>query len=297
MINFLVPNGSYGMVIKGFIEPITRQLDLINHKYKTSIKAEDNCVNVMFFTENGVWNTFKLKNGLGTNVFMTHGIADKNWRGAISTNKFDYVFVTGTAWIDKLVNEGMSKNKILLGGYTRLDDLFNMQKDYKKEFDNGKKTILFAPTHTNGVTSYGKLDKIIENLKKDYNVLVSSHPFNNKKKFTTTEFLEADVIVGDFGSSMYEGWALGKPSVLPSWLVKGVILDKFTNSFEGKIYREEIGYHAQSEKDFYTKIKSACENGITEKESQFVEGILNTYLRGMSGKFSADCLVEIDRYK
>ena len=289
MINFVVPRTSYQGVIKSFIIPILPFLE----KYQISDKAYDGCVNVIFFTEDSLFKKFNAEKGKGINVFITHGIADKNWRNANSTDKFDYVFITGSLWLKKLVSQGMDANKIFIGGYTRLDDLHIQKKTYKKQIDNSKKTILFAPTHNSSVTSYNKMEHLIPLLEEKYNVLISSHPHNNNSKFTTTEFLEADVVVGDFGSSMYEAWSFGKPSVLPSWIVKNDIFLKYKDSFEEKIYMECIGYHSENENHFFDQIDSAICNGITESEVEFIDGIFSKKLRGNSGYETAIYLKKI----
>ena len=292
MINFVIPQkGSYGTIIESFVEEI---LPFVS-EYKISDTALDRCVNVIFFTENGNFKSIKADMVKSINVFMTHGIADKNWRDASKVNKFDYVFVSGDLWVEKLVNQGLCNDKIKLGGYTRLDKLCRNKDSYIKSIDNGKKTILFAPTHNTSVTSYDKFDDIIAKIKDKYNIIISEHPYNKTvKKVTSTQFLEADVIVGDFGSSMYEGWTLGKPAVLPDWLVKDDILEKYPTSFEAQIYRDGIGYHAKDEKEFIKLIEKACLYGITQKEIDFIDGIFNKDLRGNGGKVTGDILKELE---
>jgi len=284
--------GSYGNILKAFIDPIIANLN--ESEYTISKTTMSKAVNVIFFTEEKIFEKIGAKGDNRINVFITHGIADKNWRTAKATEKFNYVFVTGDAWKKKLIDNGMSKEKIYVGGYSRMDNIFNMKDTYKKQNNNGKKTILFAPTHNASVTTYGKLDNVINVLKQDYNVLISEHPYNKKnKKVTNNEFLEADIIVGDFGSSMYEGWALGKPSVLADWIMKNGIHQQYKGSFEDYIYQNGIGYHAMNEKHFIDLIHNASKNGITSTEINFIDGIFNKDLRGNSGKITAEMLREI----
>lgn len=293
MINFVVPNSIYNKVVLSFVEPIIPHVK----QYSINNTAINNAINVIFFTENNYFNKHckSLKNT--KNVFITHGIADKNWRNAQKTAKFDYVFVSGDLWVDKLTKEGMCENKIKLGGYTRLDNIYNQKDTYVKTFDNGKKTILFAPTHNSTrATSYNKLNDIIDSLKSQYNIIVSEHPANREdKSVTSNQFLEADVVVGDFGSSMYEAWTLGKPSVLPSWFMRDVIGSTFPSSFEDYIYKNSIGYHANSPTEFVNLIEKACNEGITKREVDFIDGIFNKDLRGCGGKATGDILLEIEK--
>lgn len=291
MINFVTTEGSYKEVLNSFIQPILPYLD----NYEVNLKTKDNVVNVIFFTEDGVFKEIGAEKGKGVNVFITHGIADKNWRTAQKTGKFDYVFVTGDLWVDKLVKQGMNKDKIKVGGYTRMENIFNQRDNYVKN-NNGKKTILFAPTHTASITTYQKLDNLIERLKEDYNVLISEHPANrDNKDVTSNQFLEADVVVGDFGSSMYEAWSLDKPVVLADWLVKDEIHELYPDSFEDYIYQNGIDYHANSEEEFIELIEVACNSGIKQNAIDFIDGIFNRELRGNSGKVTADILNKIRR--
>jgi len=286
MINF-IRNG-YGTVVDVFLESILKELG--EDEYIISTEAKDNMVNVIFFTEDSIYKNIKANKIKGINVFMTHGIADKNWRTAEKIGKFDYVFQTGDLWAEKLISQGLPSKKILINGYTRLDGIYNKRNTYEKKCKD-KRTILFAPTHTSMMSTYGKYDDIIEILKKKYNVIVCPHPSNRKNsEVTGDEFLEADVICGDFGSSMYEGWTLNKPCVFGDWIMKEPICRMFKGSFEDYIYTNKIGRHANNEDEFIQLIEDAVANGITKEEVNLIDGIFNKELRGNSGKVTASHL-------
>jgi CDP-glycerol glycerophosphotransferase (TagB/SpsB family) len=291
----------YTKVVEKFINPILPYLD----NYTISHTTKEDAVNVIFFVEEHVFKDIEAERGKGINVFMCHGIADKKYRDFSRIKKFDYVFVNGDAWVDKLVKQGMSRDRILVNGYTRIEDTYNLKDTYVKKY-NDKKTILFAPTHTGCVTTYGKLDSVIEKLEPKYNVLVSSHPNNKQtREPSTNQYLEADVVVGDFGSSMYEAWSLGKPCVFADWVagkpkvfgdrsIVDIATKSFTGSFEDYIYRNQIGRHANNEDEFIKMIDIACEEGITNEEVSFIDGIFKKELRGNSGKVTASLLKELD---
>jgi len=38
---------------------------------------------------------------------------------------------------------------------------------------------------------------------------------------TMQPLVDADVVIADAGSTIYEAWALGKPVIFPDWLGKG----------------------------------------------------------------------------
>jgi hypothetical protein len=291
MINFIEVeyDNPYYQICKEFINPIIKYLP--DNLYKFSNECQLDCVNVIFFTENGVKEEVKMSEGNGINVFISHGIADKNWRTADRVNDFDFVCVSGDLWKDKLIQQGLHESKIILNGYTKMDNIFKIQKSYIKN----KPTILFAPTHNTSVTCYDKLNNVLDRLKNDYEIIISEHPFNKiDKVVTSNEYLEADVVIADFGSSMYEAWALNKPCVFADWLVKEDINELYPNSFEDYIYNNSIDYHANNEDEFIELIEVACEKGITNEAVNFIDGIFNKELRGNSGEITANILKEID---
>jgi hypothetical protein len=276
MINFVKTPGPYQLVMDSMIDPILPHLLC---EYKFSTECEIGCLNVVFFAEDEV----KLK---GKTIFLSHGIADKNYRNAPRMQKFDYVFVSGPAWVEKMAREGMPEDKVFMNGYTKLDPIF--QGEYTKA--SGTKKVLWAPTH-----GWFKNGSFIESAIRQcgFEVLISPHPANNNMIPTMQPLVDADVVVTDAGSIIYEAMALDKPVVFPSWLTKANILCNKAQ-FECQIYNEKIGYHASSEKDMLQKIFEASQNGITVKEQQFIEGILPKALRGNSGKMTAYILMKLE---
>lgn len=96
-INFYVPsNGPYKSILDALIGPIQEHLPDFSMQKKTMPGA----VNVGFFVIDK-----------GCQVFIPHGIADKNYRNADKVKGFDYVFVSGPAWVDKLVKPRIPKRQ------------------------------------------------------------------------------------------------------------------------------------------------------------------------------------------
>lgn len=285
MINFINCNSKYKPIIQEIIDPIKKHLV----EYCETQYCIENAINVHFFNEAAYIQNVKLT---GKNVFISHGIADKNWRNINKVNIFDYVFVSGQAWKTKLINQGMDKDKILIGGYPKMDNVFNILYNCTK-----KNNVIWLPTHDAiaSVSSYPILESLILNWTSDFNIINSIHPAKTNDNIKSKHLLlNADVVIADSGSTIYEAWALGKPVVFPDWLVRNGINRYFNNTFEQYIYDNSIGYHSVDESDMKNQIKNALTNGITKSEIDFIENIFPTQLRGNSGLETAKLLLQLE---
>lgn len=281
IINFIYNNGKYQYVLDSLINPVIEHLP--EGSYSKSSTLLESALNISFFRE--------IQPHIG--IFISHGIADKNWRNGDLIKDYDYIFVSGMAWRDKLIRQKVDKNKIFITGYTKLDPIF--QGIYtKQKYD--KSVILYAPTHstTKEVSLKDKFEIYFDKLRDKYIVLESVHPANKEtKKPTFQELIDADIIISDSGSIIYEAWALGKHVVFPDWIVKDFVTEKFKGSFEDKIYREEIGLHANNINGVIDLIEYGLKNPINSKVVDFIEGIFPTSLRGNSGKITAEILTSL----
>lgn len=86
---------------------------------------------------------------------------------------------------------------------------------------------------------------------------------------------------------------MGIPVVFPDWLVKDHILANFPGSFEYIIYSQHIGYHSSSIHQMWDLIIKAKAIGIDSITKNFIEGIFPSKLRGISGKKTAEILLNI----
>jgi CDP-glycerol glycerophosphotransferase (TagB/SpsB family) len=290
-INFIRPKSSYSGVLNSFIKPIIKHLP---DSYEINNKKLPDCLNVYFF----------LEQDCSGGVFISHGIADKNWRNASSTNKFDHVFVSGESWKEKLINQGMNKDKIHIVGYTKLDPIFNNEIKRKK---SNNIRILFAPTHkaVPKVSLDGKFDEYLKELSKTYEIIDSRHPAIQKDNNMPTlqGLVDCDIVISDCSSLLYEGLILGKPVVMADWLVKEGILEAFPNSFESLVYNGfifenkefDIGLHAESFEHMLKILKKVKNYKFNFMEKSLVNGILPEDLQGNSGKVTAKKLLELAR--
>jgi CDP-glycerol glycerophosphotransferase (TagB/SpsB family) len=277
-INFIYDKYNYTKVLDTILNPI---LPYIN-TYKVSNSFDINCLNVEFFVEHSIRDC----------VFISHGIADKNWRNGNKTKDYKYIFVSGVAWKNKLISQGVNPDKIFINGYTKLDPIF--QGKYKKN-NYDKTTILFAPTHATipNVSLYNRFDNILEKIPDDFILLKSEHPVQTKSDPTLQLLLDADIVIADSGSILYEAWSLGKQVIFADWLIKDGVNVNFHNSFEDYIYKQKIGLHAQDKNHFIKLLYKAKKEKISNQVNVFMKSIFPEELRGNSGKVTAKTLVTL----
>jgi len=292
-VNFVIrgPHPSfYTNIMRSIVDPIRSHLA----DSTISEEATEDAVNVHFFHEKEYQFLAKIERG--TSVFLSHGIAAKNWRDAQHMRPFDYVCVPGPMWKQKLMSGGISEERLLVVGFPKLDPIF--QGMLIKTITNGQqKIVLYAPTHAKAFpecSSYPLFMDLIDGIPKDVVVISSPHPVHKSNQMPTLiELLNADVIISDSSSIIFEAWALNKPVVFPDWLVKAGILKNWPDSFTADIYRQNIGYHANTFKKFVESIYLALEHGIDQKAVAFIDEYFPRCLRGRSGKICSDKLQEL----
>ncbi len=289
IINFVIPapGSSYGNIIRSIIDPITIHLS----EYKISQKSLPDAVNVHFFIEKTYYQMVNF--GPGVNIYIDHGIGDKNYYKNLLNfiQKYDVICVSGPRWAQKMLHLGVPNEKLVTIGYAKLDPIFNGQI---KKKTSEKKLVLWAPSHSNCHSSYPDFEHWIDKFPKDLEVITSVHPYNKENKLPVLkELVDADVIISDVSSIVYEAWAVGKPVVFPDWLIKEKILQFYKGSFEEKIFSENIGFHADDFNQLIDQVYYAIHHGIDKNAKDFIEGILPADYRGESGKIAAKYLLRI----
>ena len=234
-------------------------------------------------------------------VFISHGIGDKDYWTAKKIKAFNYAFVPGPTWEARMRATGY-KGEIFVVGYTKLDPIF--QGKYEKT-KRDKPYIAWLPTHGysnkhRGRSSYPQFLQDIPQIPLNiYDLCQGMHPTTKlhscqKQVPTMQELVDADVVIADAGSTLYEAWAVGKPVIFPDWICKKDVLGHFgPDNLEYKIYKEGIGYHAKDMAHMLQLIEVALKDGMGEREKEFIEGIFPGSLRGTAGKTAADALIEI----
>jgi hypothetical protein len=264
-------------------------------------------------------------------IFMSHGCADKNYRSMSKCEhlkKFKYIFVPGEWLKNKLVNLGVPIDKIYCVGWPKIDLLFSDRNTYlndqkqilpkikiKKKIKkdrwvpkNKKIKVLWAPSHnkylkTSDCSSFPLFNKFFRRLSNNPNIdaCVSLHPRNNDKcEITTFKLSNCDCVIADYGSTIYEAWALGIPVIFPSWLVASNIIEQLPGSAEAYIYNNKIGIHARGYEDLISKIITHApplpsSKSLNEKVKTFMSQYLPSKYNGKSGLTIADLMVKLSK--
>jgi len=267
-IRFLVRRGNYEIVDRAHVEPVLKSLEggEIAHEPSSTV------LNVSLS-----WEVFPK-----ADVFLSHGLADKNWRNADKMSGYDHVLVSGPAWKEKLGGQGMSPDVISVVGYPFLDPVWDLARS--------RELLVWAPTHkaTSDVTTEDRLSEaLLDRLRKEFPLEIVSHPVSSKR-LSRDVLPRAAVVIADAGSTLYEAWAFGIPVVFPDWLVKEAVLKKWPGSFEATIYERGLGWHADSEEELIDLVREVWETGeLGTGVEEFMESILPSELRGCSGEVAA----------
>lgn len=292
------------------VRPILPHLET---PYQLTDYPELGSVNV-FYAHRARYGKPAPKPGGSPSVFVSHGIADKNWRnGPRLRGQFDWVFVSGPAWTGRMHLTQFDPARTIEVGYAKLDPIFNGEVVGRPK--DGRIRVVWAPTHGGGgeraraatespqtpasmATTYWNRDDILSLLPpSEFDVVEAVHPRHRVDgRSTLSEYVGADVVIADGGSTIYEAWALDIPVVFADWLTAAGNINRGRRAggtIEADIYRNRIGWHVTQREDFAATIVKAAEFGITVAEQDYVEPILPRRYRGQSGRMHAEALDDI----
>jgi len=243
-------------------------------------------------------------------VLMSHGLADKSYLLATDTagrrlvNRYEHVLVPGP-WFRRRLRRArwhlpgrrvsLRHDQIHIVGWPRLDPLFEAEQC--RAPPNGRKLrLLWAPSHNvtsraRSFSSYPAFERCLPVLADTFEVRTSLHPTNRSEKAPTAGDLTwADIVVSDFGTMLYEAWALGKCVIMPTWLLPPEIGQGFgrRRSAEGYIYAGRIGNHARSLAHL-VELAEACQPPGADVDELMTQ-ILEPRYRGQSAQRIAELL-------
>jgi hypothetical protein len=248
-INFVFnSSANYREVQQHLLSPIQAALD--EHEY-TQGRYRPGALNFSLFVRDRA------------EVVMSHGVADKNYfwmrgpEGERYANGLKAILVPGE-WLRERVLRSdklhLQEHQVIAVGWPRLDLLRELASS-REDRSGERRVLLWAPTHDNvkrgaearSTSSYPEFERYLPRLAEELQVEVSLHPRNRVDKRPTLEkLLDSDYVVSDFGTLVYEAWALGKPVLFPRWLLGDRIEQYLPGSAEAHIFRNRIGYHPDS---------------------------------------------------
>lgn len=168
----------------------------------------------------------------GKTLFFGHGVGPKlNYQTNHQINTFDYIFCPCKPIYDSQKN---SDGLVYRIGLPILDSLVRMLELSERSSDQ-KIKIVYAPSWSKNISVVSNFNLILpklEQLSTEYEVVVSPHPnlfnpikcsglsffdktnlevnFQNSGKSTISLCMEADIVISDISSVLFEALALGK---------------------------------------------------------------------------------------
>jgi CDP-Glycerol:Poly(glycerophosphate) glycerophosphotransferase len=242
-------------------------------------------------------------------VVMSHGVADKNYftdifddDGELYANRLKSIFVPGP-WLKRKLEVfpglRVPADRIRVVGWPRLDLLRAIQKK-RPTPKSSRPRVLWAPTHDArkrgdeqlSTSSYPDFERFLPELERHFEVSVSVHPRNRDEKTPTdTALLDADYVISDFGTLVYEAWALGKPVIFPRWLLGDRIQQYLPGSAEAQLFEQNIGYHPQSIEEL---IETLHQKPVVSREvDAFMTDYLDNYREGCASQRVAEELKKL----
>lgn len=242
-------------------------------------------------------------------ILISHGIADKGIRGAIGGD-FGYVVAPSPRIAEDLTRRGINPRRLAVLGYPKLDPIFNGQLEPLPRDERIR--VLYAPTQGGGGedhmddkvapnisaalrSSWWRRREILDLLDPEvFDVVECHHPrYTPGHVATLRQYVGADVVIADGGSTLWEALALDLPLVLPSWITRFGF--DGLRTLEARLYHQNIGRHADRPQDLVPLLLQAAQEGPTGAEQLESHLALPPDLRGVGGKLHADYVAKVGR--
>lgn len=292
--------------------------DLINRPVQYELTARgipwtvgrepvDNAINLYGASR----SVFTYRPARETAVLMSHGIASKGIRARLC-HDFHYALAPSLAHRDEMTRTGYPKWRAPIVGYTKLDWLLNpkLRRTLTAPTRDDRIRVLYAPTHGGGGeqftdpntpteskatlrTTWWRRDEILTQLDPDvFDVVECWHPrYTPGNKATLEQYLNADVVIADGGSTLWEALALRIPVITPEWLLDEGL--RRARNLEGVYYRSGDGYRATTPTELPVIVEHAAKQGHTRNLDQWADTACPPELRGHSAQAHADWIEQI----
>jgi hypothetical protein len=286
---------NYAGVQQQLLGAITRHLEPEEFSTTVGQRAPD-CLNFSLFIK------------LPADVVMSHGLADKNYflrkdeNGERISNRLAHLLVPGEWLKRRLLRRDdlqVGADRIHVVGWPRLDILLQTQHDMPvvPRLPDARPKVLWAPTHDYARrgedrasnSSYPELLEFVPMFEKHFDFAMSLHPRNRTNKQPTHHsLLDCDYVISDFGTIVYEAWALGKPVIFPHWLIGERIKTHLGKSADAHIFHERLGLHADNPQQMVDFVMDGA--GIDARTAAFMDDWLSPDYAGRSGARVAELL-------
>ncbi len=239
-------------------------------------------------------------------VLLMFDLADRNHfrqfsrEGRAYVRDFRKIVVPGTWLRRRLLADHdlrLAEADVLALGAPRIDYLRRLAAARPTKPADAPLTILFAPVHGHWFDGNGDpmsvqeaMTPFLAALGKRYDLRQATDGRNKQDKVPVTgDLLDADIVITDYTSLMYEAWALGKPVIFPNWLCAERILEKAPSCAEAHVYRERIGHHAANFQDLLTLLR----RGRGLDLGPGVEEFMADYLSNWKGQAAAPAIARL----
>ncbi|AUQ68767.1 CDP-glycerol glycerophosphotransferase family protein [Phaeobacter inhibens] len=174
-------------------------------------------------------------------------------------------------------------------GSIRVDILRELRRSHVRDRRDGHTlTVLIAPSSGRWKNAAGQalglgeaeLQELKALLAPHCDLRISLHPSNRHNKApVTNDLLDADLVISDYSSVLYEAWAIGKPVAFPRWLFGDRIIAHAPYSAEGHILQNRIGLHPETPEELRSLLQ-AVPPAPGDDVDRFMDDYLDNYRGG-----------------
>lgn len=249
--------------------------------------------------------------GLAADAFMPLLLADRGLhlaRDASGRNRyarFEHILVPGRWHAQRLKavpDIAESVGMLTMAGSLRVDQLREMQRSHVRKRRGGHGvTVLLAPSSGNWLDGKGRrmglddgsIATLCALLRKRCDLRHVPHPAQRYSKFPIgRELLDADLVISDYSSVIYEAWALGKPVIFPRWLFGASVIDHAPASAEGHVLKHRIGLHPDRPEELLALLEAPPSQPGPDVDL-FMDDFLANYRGGSAAAHVLDALTAV----
>ena len=293
-VALLNSGGQYKAVVRRFTEAIGRHMD--RPIYAT--EPVPGAFNVHFFRH----YLDRGKPRQHPDMYIAHGWNQKltaKHRGAFRAyDLFHYSGVVGKVDRTYLESQGIEPERLITVGHPGMDTVLNGEVEPMPLGEKPRLVIAFS--HQSFITIWNGMPNAFKRrLADEFDVIEILHPIyvDRTEHFgLARDWLQgASVCYTDISGTMFEAWALGVPVVFPTFAQVSKDMKFLRGMPLYRVYKECIGYHVLRSVDMMPATRLAAKEGMTERETAFIDDYFPKELRGRSGEVAAGAITKLAR--